>query len=390
MKRIPKIFLAIEGTRGYGRGLLKGISHYARIHGPWMFLTKHDFYHGGSHRPPSGKDLIDGAIVREASEKEMAKIQELGIPLVVACHLSATLPCPHVITDCEQVGRMAAAHFIDSGFRHFAFCGTGELFWNQCRRQSFAAAVAAAGYETHVYPYPAAAKNRLWNREQVILADWLATLPKPIAILACTDDRARDLMEACGIAGLRVPEEVAILGVDNDELACNMTAVPISSVAFNLEQAGYEAAELLDRLMQGKKPKSTKIVVRPTHIEERRSTDILAVDDPYVAQAIRFIQAHANQPLQVADVARELAISERNLYDRFQRTLGKSVFDEITRVRIAKISWMLETTHLSVKEISTIMGMPDDKHLSRYFQGHKGMSPLAWRKQQGRGREGRL
>lgn len=382
MKRLPKIFLNIERSRGYGRSLLRGISQYARIHGPWLFLTQPDFYHGGSHFPALVPGTVDGVIVRETTPREMKKIQALGVPVVVASHLHPDPACPQVITDCEAIGRMGAAHFLDNGFRHFAFCGTDDsLWWSSRRRQAFVAAVAAAGHRAVSYPFPKEKRDRLWDRERPLLAAWLRTLPKPVAIMACTDDRARDLSEACEFAGIKVPEEVAILGVDNDRLVCEMTAVPLSSVALSAEQAGYEAAAQLDRLMRGTKPRTRKILVRPTHVEERRSTDLLAVEDAAVIKAVRFIQANANRPLTATEVARHTGLSERSLYDRFQAALGKSVFTEITRIRIAKIAWMLENSHLSIKEISSVMGMPDDKHLSRYFQSHKGVSPLSWRKQ---------
>lgn len=381
IKRIPKIFLGIEKSRGYGRGLLRGISQYARIHGPWMFLTEHDFYHGGSRTPALGKGSVDGIVIREGPPEEMKKILGLEIPVIVACHLNEKLGRPQIVTDDLRVGQMGAEHFLACGFRHFAFCGTGKEFWSQQRGQSFADAVAAAGYTADLYMFPKAARDQQWGREQHLLARWLLKLPRPVAIMACTDDRARDVEEACELAGLKVPEEVAILGVDNDSLVCDMASVPLSSIALEAEKAGYAAGALLDRLMKGRPVASPEILVLPSHVEERRSTDILAVDDPVVTKAVRFIQAHVNRPLAATEVAEHAGLSERSLYDRFQTALGKSVFAEITRVRIAKIAWMLENTHLSIKEISGIMGMPDDKHLSRYFQSHKGVSPLRWRKQ---------
>ena len=383
MKSIPKIFLGIEKSREYGRGLLRGISKYARIHGPWMLLTKYDFYHSGSHFTKLKKGSIEGAIIREAPAREMKRILDWDIPIVVSCHISTNLIWPQILTDCEMIGRMGATHFLNSGFRRFAFCAAGESFWSERRSKSFVQTVAEAGFEAHVYQFPAAKKNQLHGNEQRRLAQWIATLPKPIAIMACTDDRAMDLIEACEISGVRIPEDVAVLGVDNDQLVCDMTSVTISSIALNVEQAGYEAAELLDQRIKGKASERRQIVVRPTHIQQRRSTDILAIEDPAVAKAVRFIHTHANRPLQVSEVARYVGLSERNLFNRFQQALGKSAYAEISRVRIAKITWMLETTHLSIKEISNIMGMPDEKHLSRYFQGEKKMSPGAWRKQQG-------
>jgi LacI family transcriptional regulator len=384
LKEIPRIFVAVEQSRVIGRGLLRGMSKYARIHGPWMILTKHDRYFGGSDFPPLRKGTIHGAIIREPRTGDLKKIHALRVPIVLCAHWTTHPSLPYVITDCQRIGQMAATHFLDRGFRRFAFCGTNELFWSERRCRSFIKTVAKAGYNAEVYKIPVSAKNRLWHNELPILAEWLASLPTPTALMACTDDRAFELVEACNVAGLRVPEEIAILGVDNDDIVCETATVSISSVALDLEQAGYEAAALLDKLMNAKNPRQQEIIIRPTHVQERRSTEILAIEDPVVAKALHYIRTHAQQSLQVGDVAQFAAVSKRGLFTRFQAVLGRSVHDEITRVRIGKIAWMLETTVLSIKQIAEIMGMPDERHLSRYFQAQKGMSPIAWRKQQAR------
>ena len=381
MKDVPKIFLLIEQSRAFGRELLRGISRYAQIHGPWLFITKHDFYYGGGSSSSSGLEDIEGAIIREAPLREMRKVLDLGVPTIVSNHLTTSLAWPHIITNCARIGQMGASHFLDCGFRHLAFCRSGDLYWSERRCNSFVEAVAQAGHDTHVYKLPSRRAHQQWHVEQRLLADWLTALPKPVGVMAPTDDRALELVAACDAAGVKVPEEVAILGVDNDDLVCNMATVPISSVALDVKQAGYDAAALLHKLMKGKNPGRQEILVRPTHIEARRSTDISALEDTAVAEAVRFIHNKVHQPLQVADVARHVSVSQRSLFERFHRTLGKSVFEEITRVRIAKIAWLLETTPLSIKEISEIMNMPDETHLSRYFLARKGVSPIAWRKQ---------
>jgi LacI family transcriptional regulator len=384
MKRIPRILLTIEDSRAYGRGLLRGIGKYARIHGPWVFQTRPEFYHGGSHGGTRLADLkhaqIDGVITRELKPDDMKRILALGAPVIVASHMTLEPELPSIMTDCAQIGSMAAHHFLDRGFSHFAYCGLEEMFWSRRRARSFAGVLEEAGFDTHTYRQPRAKTNRLWGKEQFILTQWLEQLPKPVAILACTDDRARDLVEACEIAGLRVPEDVAILGVDNDELVCDLAGVPISSVALNVQKAGFEAAELLDALMRGEQVKQKVVPVIPTRIEIRRSTDILAIEDGQVAKALDYINNHVNEPLQVSDVARAVALTERNLFERFQQVLGRSVRDQITRVRVARICWMLENTTLSLLEIALAMGLPDDKHLARYFARQKNMTPSAWRR----------
>jgi len=385
MKRIPRILLMIEDSRAYGRGLLRGIGRYARFHGPWVFLTRAEFYHGGSRISARLSDLkqaqIDGVITRELKAEDMKRIRALNVPVIVASHMTLEPELPSIMTDCARIGSMAAHHFLDRGFCHFAYCGLDEMFWSRRRGAAFVAVLKEYGFTTHLYRQPRSKAERLWDKEQYRLAQWLEKLPKPVAILACTDDRARDLIEACEIAGLSVPESVAILGVDNDDLVCDLAGVPISSIALNTQKAGFEAAGLLDHLMRGERPSRYQVPVVPTRVEVRRSTDILAIEDHQVAVALDFINRHINQPIRVGDVARAVGLSERNLYSRFQQALGRSVHEQITRTRVARICWMLENTTLSLLEIALAVGLPDDKHLARYFRRQKNMTPSAWRRE---------
>jgi len=383
VKRIPSILLAIEDSRAYGRGLLRGISKYARVHGPWLFQTRPEFYHSGSRTKLSDlkNTRVDGVITRELPPHDMKRVLALGAPVIVASHMTLEPDLPSIMTDCAMIGNMAARHFLDRGFSHFAYCGLEEMFWSRRRAASFARVIADAGYDTQHYKQPRAKTERLWGKEQFIMAQWLERLPRPTAIMACTDDRARDLVEACEIAGLNVPEDVAILGVDNDDLVCDLAGVPISSVALNVQRAGFEAAELLAVLMDDRKPRKRTVPVVPTHVEVRRSSDILAIEDRYVAKALDYINSHVDEPLLVSEVARAVALPERNLFDRFRCALGRSVHDHITRARIERICWMLENTALSLLDIALAMGLPDDKHLSRYFRRQKNMAPAAWRRQ---------
>jgi LacI family transcriptional regulator len=202
--------------------------------------------------------------------------------------------------------------------------------------------------------------------------------------MACNDDRARQVMEACKIAGLHVPEEVAIIGVDNDDLVCNLSHPPLSSIALNFERSGYEAAELLDKLMTGEKMADQRIVVRPTHIVTRQSTDILAIEDREVAKAVRFIRQHSKEPIQVSDVVDAVLVSRRSLYHQFRRVLGRSPNEEIRRTRVEQIVRMLVETNLPVSKIAFALGYSSVAHIARYFRQEKGMNLQSYRKLYGR------
>jgi LacI family transcriptional regulator len=278
---------------------------------------------------------------------------------------------------------MAAEHLLDRGFQCFAYCGFEDMFGARSRGESFRKRIAEAGFETYSYEQPRAKVRRSWESEKSLMADWLKKLPKPVGLMTCTDDRSQDVIEACKIDGLHVPEQVAIIGVDNDEMVCELSTPPLSSITLNTEKAGYEAAELLDKMMAGKKAANEDIIVQPTRIVTRQSTDILAIDDSDVAEAVRFIRQHSREIIQVGDVVDAVALSRRALQQRFKSILGCSVYDEIRRCRIEQIATMLVETHLSIAQVASAFGYPGIEKLSRYFQREKGMTPVAYRKRYG-------
>jgi len=216
------------------------------------------------------------------------------------------------------------------------------------------------------------------------MAHWLQRLPKPVGLMAANDDRARQVVEACNVAGILVPSEMGVIGVDNDDVVCGLSDPPLSSVAVNFDRAGYETARALDCLMNGKGPVPSRIIVRATHVVVRRSTDVIAVEDDVVAKALRFIRANTrNEKLNVGEVARSAGVSRRLLEKRFRRELGYSVLNEIRRVRTDKIAQLLVETQMPVSAIAEALGFSEIQHFARYFHSAKKMSPLAYRKTHG-------
>ncbi len=377
---IPRVILMIESSRGFGRALSRGIAKYARFYGPWLF------YHepGGQDRtlPNLQSWNATGAIIRDSTKITSRAIIELGIPTIVAAHMQVDFPhLPVILTDSNAIGAMAAEHLMDRGFRNFAFCGVQDMWWSQGRAAAFEARLSDAGFRADKYIQPRSRRRHSWQQEQVWIADWLKSLPKPLGLMAACDDRAKHVAEACKSADLHVPEEVAIIGVDNDDLVCDMSYPAISSVALNAEAAGHEAAALLAQLMAGEKMTNEKIVIKPTHVVTRQSTDILAVDDPEVAEAIRFIREHASEPIQVGDVVDAAAASRGVLYRRFKQTLGCSINDQIRKARTDLIAHMLTETSLSVRTIAMSLGFTGESHIARYFRREKRMSLKDYRRQ---------
>jgi len=373
----PAVLLFVETSREFGRGLLYGIARYSRLHGPWRVYRRPA---GLDSSLPEWKDLkIDGAIVRDVKMAE--DLARSGFPVIFAQHnRESYAPHPAIITDSAAIGRVAAEHFLDRGFQHFAYCGLDDFIWSRRRARYFAERIERAGFSVDVYQQPAARSRRAWRREQDLIARWLRALPTPVAVLCCNDDRALQVIEACKLADLYVPDHVAVLGVDNDVLVCDLADPPISSIALNTEAAGHEAAQLLDALMKGGKLAGQTIWVRPTHIVTRMSTDMLAVTDPEVAAAIRFIRRNPNRLIQVNDVVRATSISRRVLEKRFKAILRHSVYQEIRRVRVNYIIQLLLGTDMSVTEIATRSGFEGVEHIARYFRKETGMSLRAYRK----------
>jgi len=286
-----------------------------------------------------------------------------------------------VASDSVQAAAMAAGHLLERGFRHYAFVGTAGRVWSDRRQASFCQTVAAAGFAVHVFPAPASCRERVWEREQPILAQWLEQLPKPLGLMACNDDRGREVLEACRAAGIRVPEELAVIGVDNDELLCDLADPPLSSVALNAEGVGYRAAGLLDQLMRGRVRKPQRLVAEPLHVVTRRSTEIVAIDDPEVVAALRFLHDHAAEPIRVEDVLRQIAISRRNLELRFQTAVGRTLHAELQRVRLERAQRMLIETDLPVPEVARTAGYSTACYFIQVFRRAHGTTPAKYRRQ---------
>lgn len=375
MDQIPKVILHIETSREYGRQLLRGIAKYSSLRGPWSLYREAS---GFGQSLTSLKNWgATGIITRDIGR--IKDIINTGIPTIVSIHFSRSINTPIIVADDVSVGRMAAEHLLERGLRHFGFCGFDDAHWSEARKESFPKRIAEAGFKTHIYRQPRSSARRKWPQEQKELVKWLVDLPKPVGILACNDDRGQHVIEACKVAGLRVPEEIAVVGVDNDPTVCELTDPPLSSVALSVEKAGYEAAELLDLMMKGMEPAKRQIIVHPTHIVARRSSAILAIEDSVLANVLQFIRQNANRAVGVRDVADRVSMSRRTLERRFRKVLRRSIYQQIRYERVERLAQMLMETNLSIGEIATSLDFPSVAHVGRMFHAVKGMSPRAYR-----------
>jgi len=313
----------------------------------------------------------DGILFRDTSATE--QILEYGLPAVAIGHRHTEISgLVNVVTDSPAVGRMGAKHLIGCGYQHFAYCGYAKTAlenapWSEIRGQFFDERITAAGFATPShYDLSMEAQDR--RRQRRSLARWLNSLPKPVGLLACNDDCGRLVMEACKVANLTVPDEVGVIGVDNDEVVCGLTDPPMSSILINFERAGYDAAYALGRAMQGSKAVPSRITATASHIVARRSTDFVANADAQVAKALRFIRDQARSGLSTSQVAAAAGISRGALDKRFRKQLRRSVAEVITRVRTEQIARLLQETSLPVGEIAEVFGFTDNQAFLQSLQ----------------------
>jgi LacI family transcriptional regulator len=377
----PRVALLIETSREYGRGLLRGISRYQREHGPWSIYFKP---HGLGQPPPDwlGSWRGEGILARITDRAMADVVLATGVPAIDLRSSLGQIGLPIVGIDNVPVVRLAVEHFLERGFRHFGFCGTpyGEHRYQDERSDRFQQAIRGCRFHCDVYQHPARAALT-WDEEQSHIAEWLRRLPKPVAVMTCHDDRGQQVIDACLRAGLVVPDDVAIIGVDNDEFLCNLSTPPLTSIDVHPESIGYEAAALLDRMMKGAKPPKRARLFPPRGIVVRKSTDITAIGDPHVAKTARLIRDQASAGRRIEELMQEIPVSRSALFRRFKEHLGRSPKKEATRVRLERAKELLRETTLSVAQIAERVGYAESKYFIAVFHRAVGTTPLRYRRQ---------
>jgi LacI family transcriptional regulator len=388
-KTTPRVALLIESSRSYGRELLMGIARYVRIHGPWSI----EFEEGdpGEHFPKwFDRWKWDGILARVSSPAMAEVLSRTGVPVV---DLSASLPearFPRIRSDENLVGRMAAEHLMERGFKNYAFCGFNGMDWSDMRRASFEQRVSEGGFSCHVFDKtePRQGDSGLGYEEhgeqyERELLGWLQSLPKPCGLMTCNDSRGRQVLNCCREVGLAVPDEVAVIGVDKDEIYCELSDLPLSSVILNTQQIGFEGAELLSRLMAEGSTDFQSILVKPLGVLARQSTDVLAIDDRFIAAALRHIRENACDGLDVEDILKVVPLSRSVLERRFSKILGISPKGEILRIRLDRVCRLLAESDLTLAEVAGKAGFEHPEYMNRLFKGKMGITPGEFRKQAG-------
>lgn len=377
---LKHVAVLIETSFTYGRELLRGVRQYTAEHEPWsLFIEIRDL----SSTPPAWLRSWngDGILTRTRTAGMAALLERLALPTVELRSLKGEIAFPYVCVQNKTVGQMCAQHFLERGYRHLGVYELQTESFYRERCSSFVEEIETAGFPCHrLHPASNAEKPRQWEKQQTELVAWLEKLPKPIGIMAATDQLGFWLIDACRRAGIAVPDEVAVLGVGNEETLCTSCSPTLSSVRLGGERMGYRACAILDAWMQGRRPPREPVMFAPLGVEVRGSTDSVAVRDPLLSRALRLIRDGACKGYRVEDLLRHVPLSRSTLERGFRAVVGRSPNQELNRVRLQKAAELLVTTDLGLEAIAHRTAFASRHYLCTSFHKAYGMTPGAYRR----------
>jgi LacI family transcriptional regulator len=383
-----RVLLVIESSRAYGRGCLLGIASYVRAHMNWQLL--HLERSVTQALPASIKRWNgDGVIARLETDEVANAVKSLKLPTVDLRGIYR-LPGGAIFdTDPTAAAVLAADHLLERGYRNLAYCGFRNVIFSDKRAEAFTSylaerSITAANFDLSPYSRKGARGSSAQEQYGEIhveqLIPWVRELPKPVGVMACNDVRGRQIVTACELAGLKVPEEVAVIGVDNDEVICELSNPPLSSVVPDTTRIGYEGARLLDRIMsQGESPPKETILITPKGVQTRLSTDFLAIPDEELVSALTYIRENGCEGINVDDVIDYCQISRSTLERRFIKYLGFGPKEQIQRTRLERVKTLLRDTDYDLFQIARLSGFRTTAHLVSAFKTRLGITPMSYR-----------
>jgi LacI family transcriptional regulator len=376
-----RVALVIETSSSYGRGLLSGIVRFRQTTRNWsVFLEQRDL---ASTFPSWLANWQGDGIISRATTLELARaVASTNVPLVELTDRGQDLGFTYIWSDDAAIGKLGAEHLIDRGFQDFAFCGFDDEAWSHRREVAFQTAIQDASHQlSPSYRTSWFGENvEQWDTQQAQIIEWLLSLPKPVAIMACNDVRGQQVLDACSRASLLVPEQVAVLGVDDDALLCQLCDPPLSSIVPNAELIGFRAAELLAQEMTGERAAVREHLIGPIGVSHRQSTDTYAVEDPEVAKALSFIRDRACAGIGVEDVARHVGVSRSTLERKLRRYSNRSPQEHIRKTQIRQAQELLVKTELPIDHIATVCGYEHPEYLHVVFRRELKMTPGEFRR----------
>lgn len=382
LRRRPHVAIIVETFLAPGRDIVRGIAKYVHEHQHWSIQLE----------PRRLEDSVpqwlrnwegDGMIVRVQNRRIADAVKATKLPAVDVLGAVPDAGTPLVHVDNEAIAQQAAEHLIERGFRHFGFLGLQGANYSMQRWEAFAATIHAAEHDCSLLEVPQYARMRdSWEAHVDDIAHWVQSLRKPAGVMVCTDQRGPQLLEACRRVDLNVPDEIAVIGVDNDVTLCEVASPTLSSVCPNHTSVGYRAAELLDRMMNGDSLPTQPILQKPLGVIARLSTDVLAVDDPAIAMAVRFIRQHACEGIGVDEVVDRVALSRSVLQRRFRTLLGRSVHEEIVQTRIKRALSLLTDSDLPIGVIAEKAGFKHQEYMGAVFRAKLKRTPASIRNEE--------
>ena len=373
-KRKPPflIALSIETSTNYGRQVLRGIQRFIKSNESQEWVAVLEQRELNTANPEWLSEWSGhGMISRSTTEKLKLGLRKNGIPFVDITDRYSTEDVVAIRSDDEAIGRMGAEHLVECVLPNFAFCGFEREAWSDRRANGFIEALEQKGIATHRLDSvwrSSGAKD--WAKEKAKLMKWLKSLPKPVGIMACNDVRGMQLIDCCFQAGIDVPEEVAIVGVDNDELLCDLCHTPLTSILPNAEEVGFQSALTLSKMLASKKRKhpNSQLTIPPLGIVVRRSSDIVAVEDSDMAAALKLIREEACSGISVSEVVSKIEMSRSSIERKFRDLLGRTPQQEIRRIQLNKVCALLSSTDLPIESIAPKCGFEHPEYLHVVFK----------------------
>ena len=378
-----KILLLTDFSSGYGRSLLEGVVRYAREAGPWVFYRMPLYYrelHGDEGVVRWAEEWGADAIIAQLTDVDLNVLNRLDIPIIVQNYKERCHGLSNLTGDYYGTGVMAAEFFIRKGYKAFAYYGFTDTVWMRERGEGFRDAVSEKGYPVYTFDDGRQLSDGQWNFDAERVSRWLLDLPKPIALFACDDYYALQITEVCKMYNIDIPGDIAVLGVDNDNLLCNISDPALSSIELDVENGGYEVGKLLHQFIEKKITAPADVIIKPVRIVSRGSTERFAVSGKHIGQVLAYMDENYCNPLSVDDLIRIIPYSRRVLEKKFKSETGMSVYQYIQQQRIEKFAALLITTDLPLTEAAAGAGFPDYKNVSRIFVKMKEMTPLQYRK----------
>ena len=380
-----RVLFITDFTESFSHKLLAGFVNYSRPKEQWIVRRMPPEYKAqigiqGVIRMAKEWD-VDAVVGQFEPTDDIGLFAENGIVAIAQDYKKKFTAIPNITADYIGTGRMAARFFIERGFRNYGFFGFNDVCWSDERCEGFRREVEAAGFGDSFYSYRMQEIDMVWYYQRNRVREWLRMIPKPIAIMACDDNQGANLIEACHGIGIRIPEEVSVIGVDNDESLCALGSTTLTSIQVNIEEGGWRTAELIERLVANPKAPAEDIVLKPEKIVGRMSTAAFATTDQQILKALLFMHKNYQKKISVKDVTGEVALSRRLLERRFKDVTGKTLYQYISELKLKHFAEMLLDTDDQVVNIALALGESDTKSISRRFKQIYGCSPNEWRAQ---------